>query len=262
MPLGSCQRPNTTLWGALLRILIVADVHANLAALEAVLADARRVDEVWSLGDLVGYGPDPNEVVDRLRGLPLRSLAGNHDWGSIGKAELTQFNEDARSACAWTASVLREDLREYLAELAAAEAFGSVYAAHGSPRDPIWEYITNIQIAQANFGYFSTNACLVGHTHVPVVFRWRAGVTGADAFVTEVPSPGTAINVDGDRLIFNPGSVGQPRDGDPRAAYAILESATQVFTFRRVAYDIGATQAKMREVGLPERLAPRLEYGW
>ncbi len=226
------------------------------------MAAAPGADEIWSLGDLVGYGPHPNEVVDRLTSLPFRSLAGNHDWGSIGKADLSYFNADARAACEWTASVLREDVRAFLAGLQTAAVFGSVYAAHGSPRDPLWEYITNIRLAQANFGYFSTDVCLVGHSHVPVVFRWRQGVSGAEAFATEVPVLDSGVSAGGDRLIFNPGAVGQPRDGDPRPAYALYDDQTGRFQFRRAEYKVEHTQSAMRAAGLPERLAIRLQYGW
>ena len=226
------------------------------------MAEAPETDEIWSLGDLVGYGPHPNEVVDCLRSRTFRSLAGNHDWGSIGKADLDHFNADARAACEWTASVLREDTRAYLAGLETAEVFRDVYTAHGSPRDPLWEYITNVRLAEANFGYFSTDVCLVGHSHVPVVFRWRKGISGADAFTTEVPVPGASVSAGVDRLIFNPGAVGQPRDGDPRPSYALLDDRTGTFHFERVGYDVERTQVAMRDVGLPERLALRLQYGW
>jgi len=242
-------------------VLIITDVHANLPALEAVLAHAGSVDEIWSLGDLVGYGPHPNDVVHLLRSLPLRSLAGNHDWGSTGQADLSVFNADARAACQWTNGVLDDETRAYLQGLKVSSVFGSVHVAHGSPREPLWEYLTNVRLAEINFGYFGTQACLVGHTHVPIVFRWREGIHGVGAFSASVPNPGDAIDSGSDRLIFNPGSVGQPRDGDPRAADALYEPATGRFTFHRVDYDIAATQAAMRSVGLPERLAFRLQYG-
>lgn len=244
-----------------MRVLIIADVHGNLPALEAVLADAGPVDEIWSLGDLVGYGPHPNEVVQLLRSLPFRSLAGNHDWGATGQADLSVFNADARAACQWTDQMLTHETREYLLGLEVSSVFGSVHVAHGSPREPLWEYLTNVRLAEINFGYFGTQVCLVGHTHVPIMFRWRQGVHGAGAFLTAVPNAGDAIDPEDDRLIFNPGSVGQPRDGDPRAAYARYEPATGRFTFHRVAYDIAATQTAMRAAGLPERLAFRLQYG-
>ena len=237
-------------------------MHSNLAALDAVLADAGSIDEVWCLGDFVGYGPDPNEVLERLRALPLKAVAGNHDYGCVGKADVALFNQDARRACEWTSTVLTDDARSYLTALDAQGVFRDIYVAHGSPRDPVWEYITNIRTAQANFGYFGTSVCLVGHTHMPIVFRWRSGVSGVAAFVADVPEPGSDIFVGADRLIINPGSVGQPRDGVPLAAYAIYDPETKVFQFRRAAYDIGRTQARMREVGLPDRLSTRLQYGW
>ena len=244
-----------------MRVLIIADVHGNLPALEAVLADAGSVDEIWSLGDLVGYGPHPNEVVQLLRSLPFRSLAGNHDLGSTGQADLSVFNADARAACLWTDAVLEDETRNYLQGLDTSSVFGSVHVAHGSPREPLWEYLTNVRLAEINFGYFGTQVCLVGHTHVPITFRWRQDVHGAGAFSTAVPNAGDAIDPGADRLIFNPGSVGQPRDGDPRAAYAVHEPATGRFNFHRVSYDIAATQAAMLSAGLPERLAFRLQYG-
>jgi len=240
----------------------VADLHANLAALEAVLVHAGSVDEVWCLGDFVGYGPNPNEVLARLDGYSLRALAGNHDWGAIGKADLRDFNPDARRACEWTASVLDSDTRAYLQGLDTAGVMRDVYVAHGSPRDPVWEYLTNLRLAQVNFGYFSNDVCLVGHTHVPVVFRWRTGKSGAAAFATEVPQADGEIVVGNDRLIFNPGSVGQPRDGDARAAYALFDPEARVFRFRRAPYEVAQTQTAMRAVGLPDRLAIRLQYGW
>jgi predicted phosphodiesterase len=245
-----------------LTILVIADVHANLPALEAVLQAAGSVDEIWCLGDLVGYGPSPNEVVERLRELGVRSLAGNHDWGSIGKADLAMFNDDARAACSWTARVLSEENRKYLAGLQTAGTFRDVSVAHGSPQDPAWEYITNSRVAMANFGHFSADLCLVGHTHVPLVFRWCRAATGADAFTTEVPVNNRDILVQDDRLIANPGSVGQPRDGDPRAAFALFDPDARTIHVERANYDVGEVQRLMAAVGLPDRLALRIQYGW
>ena len=237
-------------------------MHGNLTALDAVLRAAGSVDEVWCLGDLVGYGPSPNEVIERLREAPLRSLVGNHDWGSIGKADLVRFNADARTACEWTGGVLTPVNRQFLAELEPAGLFDDVAVAHGSPQDPVWEYITNARVAIANFGYFATDICLVGHTHVPLVFRWRSGATGSEAFTTEVPTPGQRIVVDDDRLIVNPGSVGQPRDGDPRAAFALFDPEARTLQIERATYDVAQVQRRMEAVSLPERLSIRLQYGW
>ncbi len=242
-------------------VLIIADVHANLPALEAVLHDAGEVDEIWSLGDLVGYGPHPGEVLRLLRAKPFRTLAGNHDWGSVGKADLSVFNADARAACQWTAQALSDDERGFLRGLETADVFGGVSAAHGSPRNPVWEYLTNARLAAINFGYFSTQACLVGHTHVPAVFRWRRGVGEAGAVTAAAPELDAPIAPGDDRLILNPGSVGQPRDGDPRAAYARYQPGSGEFSVHRTAYDVAATQDAMYRAGLPDRLALRLQYG-
>lgn len=242
-------------------VLIIADVHANLTALEAVFDDAGPTEEVWSLGDLVGYGPYPNEVIELLRESAVRSLAGNHDMGCIEKVDLRHFNADARAACEWTRGVLSDSARGYLAELQATAVFGNVTVAHGSPRDPVWEYLANLRLARANFEHFATQTCLVGHTHVPLVFRWRLGLTGAGEVIPAIPTTDVEIVSGSDRVIINPGSVGQPRDGDPRAAYACYEPTSGVFSFHRVAYDINVTQEAMHRVGLPERLARRLQYG-
>lgn len=243
-------------------ILVISDVHANMAALEAVLQAAGNVDEIWCLGDLVGYGPSPNEVVERLRGLSVRALAGNHDWGSIGKADLNVFNKDARAVCSWTARVLSEENRRYVAALEPSGMFRDVSVMHGSPQDPVWGYITNVGGAVPNFGYFAGDLCFVGHTHVPLVFRWRTGATGAEAFATEVPASDQPVVLAHDRLIANPGSVGQPRDGDPRAAFALFDPDARTFQLERVSYDILQVQQLMADVGLPERLALRIQYGW
>ncbi len=239
----------------------MADVHANLAALESVIEKAHPFEEIWALGDLVGYGPQPNEVVARLRSYKLRSIVGNHDLASIGKVDLSTFHPDARLACQWTAGELHEDGRRFLEELEGAALFDDVSVAHGSPRDPIWEYVSSLEVAVTNFGHFATQACLIGHTHVPRVYRWLGGILGPDAFSSSVPLSNSAIELGSDRLIINPGSVGQPRDGDPRAAYACYEPETRLISFHRVEYDVDATQIAIRQAGLPDRLAARLQYG-
>lgn len=239
----------------------MADVHANLAALDSVIESAHPFDEIWALGDLVGYGPQPNEVVARLRSHKLRSIVGNHDLGSIGKVDLSSFHADARVACEWTAGELNADARRFLEELKGSALFGDVSVAHGSPRNPIWEYVTGLQVAMTNFGHFSTQACLIGHTHVPCVYRWPGGMLGEDACSSSEPLPNSAIELGDDRVIINPGSVGQPRDGDSRAAYACYEPKTRVMSFHRVEYDVDATQVAIRRARLPDRLAVRLQYG-
>jgi predicted phosphodiesterase len=243
-----------------MRIAVLSDIHANLAALEAVRADITEVDQVWVLGDIVGYGPQPNEVIAMLQEMGARSVLGNHDGAAIGGVDPAYFNPDARAAIEWTATVVDDNSRSYLATLPEVRRDGELTAVHGSPRDPIWEYITSRGIAAANVGHFDTRLCLFGHTHLPVVFSF------ADGDVELVPGlPGEAVSLDGARALLNPGSVGQPRDGLPDAAYAVLDTddgpEADVITFHRVRYDIDRTQRLMRAEGLPARLVERLSYG-
>jgi diadenosine tetraphosphatase ApaH/serine/threonine PP2A family protein phosphatase len=240
------------------RYLILSDVHANLVALEAVLADAPEFDEIWCLGDLVGYGPDPNECVERIQDFPHISLAGNHDWAALGRLDIDTFNTDARIANTWARSELRPAVREYLSGLPTHMEKDGFYLAHASPREPVWEYILDANVAYANFSHFDTPFCLVGHTHIPVIFGLDEERERCD---TLIPPFANSLQLGEQRMIINPGSVGQPRDGDPRAAYAILNLDNKVWEFRRVAYSISITQERMRARGLPLRLIERLEVG-
>lgn len=244
-----------------MRILIISDIHANLAALEAVLNDARgEWDEIWFLGDLLGYGPDPNACGALLREQKPIVLTGNHDWAVLGKLDITTFNIQARQAIEWTQAVLDEELRDFLLAQPARLIREPFLLAHASPRQPVWEYILDSGIAAANFEQMdaATPIALVGHTHVPVLYS----TTGTGGVRMATPVYGEAISLAGSRFIVNPGSVGQPRDGDPRAAYALLDTEELMWEYRRVAYPIGETQQRMRQQQLPERLAVRLEYGW
>ncbi len=240
-----------------MRYLIISDIHANLAAFEAVLADAGPFDMAWCLGDMVGYGPDPNECIERLLELPHICVAGNHDWAAIKKLKISDFNPDAARACLWTRKQLTSQNRDYLLSLPQRIVRDDFTIVHGSPRHPIWEYILYPAIAAVNFAHFDTQFCLVGHTHVPVIFRYRPqGV--CEAFPPSYHHP---MPLGEDRLIINPGSVGQPRDGDPRASYAILDPEKLTIEYRRVAYPIEVTQKRMMEKGLPLWLIKRLEFG-
>jgi diadenosine tetraphosphatase ApaH/serine/threonine PP2A family protein phosphatase len=238
--------------------LIISDIHANLAALEAVLDDAPPFDEVWCLGDLVGYGPKPNECIQRVRGLPQTSLVGNHDWAALGKLDLNSFNAIARVANHWTQRQLTLSSRGYLDGLPPSLQRGDFTLAHASPREPVWEYIMDSTTAYRNFAHFSTPFCLVGHTHVPVVFELDEEDNRCRASLPPFPEP---VQLGARRAIINPGSVGQPRDGDPRAGYAVLNTDEMTFEFRRVAYPIQITQELMRAQGLPQRLIDRLRVG-
>jgi diadenosine tetraphosphatase ApaH/serine/threonine PP2A family protein phosphatase len=238
--------------------LIISDIHANLGALEAVLADTPSFDEIWCLGDLVGYGPNPNECVERLQDFPHISLAGNHDWAAMGRLDLSNFNVDARVANTWTQSVLKPAVREYLDELPTHMEISGFYMAHGSPREPVWEYLLDAKPAYANFAYFSAPVCMVGHTHIPLVFKLDEQQQRCDTMISPFPNP---LKLNSGRMIVNPGSVGQPRDGDPRASYALLDADSLTWEFHRVAYPVEITQERMRARGLPARLIDRLGIG-
>ncbi len=242
------------------RVLVLSDIHANQLALEAVLADAGSMDETWCLGDTVGYGPDPNECLAQLRVLPhLTCMMGNHDYAITGSLPLEAFNADARKSLLWQLEKLEPDHMDFLRTLPVlAHLCGEVTLAHGSPRDSIWEYVLNSEIARINLGSFQTPWCFVGHSHFQVVFQYESG---EDDFNIQVPKPGEKYEMK-ERLIANPGSVGQPRDHDSRAAYALYDPETHIWEPRRVAYDIPAVQKRILDAGLPARFADRLVVGW
>ena len=244
-----------------MRYLIISDIHSNLEAFEAVLADVGPFDKVWCLGDVVGYGPDPNECVERLRDLPHICVAGNHDWAVLGKLDLEDFNPEARRACFWTREELSPANWEYLEVLPQTVVEKGFTLVHGSPRHPIWEYILYPSVAKANFEHFDTRFCFIGHTHVPVIYRYHTENPNL-ACDTFRPSSNARLVLGDDRLIINPGSVGQPRDGDHRASYAILDFDELTLEYRRIPYPIEVTQTRMMEKGLPPRLIVRLRYGW
>ena len=242
------------------RILVISDIHANLTALEAVLADAGEVDETWCLGDLVGYGPDPNECIHRIRSLPkLTCLMGNHDTAAIGNLALVSFNHDARRSLVWHKETVTKKNLTFLTGLPSdVVVCGKVSLAHGSPRDPIWEYVMNALTARINLGFFSTPWCFIGHSHMQVVFQQCARRDSVDIVVLP-PGEGYELT---ERAILNPGSVGQPRDHNPRAAYALFYPEKKIWEPRRVEYDIQAVKTRILEAGLPPRHAERLAGGW
>lgn len=250
-------------WGNVkMRYLILSDIHSNLEAFQAVLGDASArggFDEVWCLGDIVGYGPSPRECITLLRQQRHVSVAGNHDWGALGKLDLAYFNPEAAFAGHWTAQQLSAEDKGYLQGLPTSIGRDIFTLVHGSPRDPIWEYLFSPDVAKANFYHFEGSFCLVGHTHVPVIFEYLGERERCASYLFPADA---SLNLDQRRLIINPGSVGQPRDGDPRASYAILDSEKGAIHHYRVPYDISLTQRKMRQAKLPQRLIDRLSYGW
>ncbi len=243
-----------------MRCLVISDIHANFAALEAVLLDAGQFDLIWCLGDMVGYGPEPNECIARLREYPHLCLAGNHDWAVLGKLDIRGFNADARIANQWTQGVLSPAARAYLQNLPPLRVEQGYTLAHGSPRQPIWEYILDPLTAELNFTAFETRICLVGHTHVPVGF-YLPEPSDDHLCDPRPPRYREAISLKTGRWIINPGSVGQPRDGNPDASYAILNLDENTLEHRRAEYPIEETQDKMRAAKLPNRLIERLAVG-
>ena len=242
-----------------MRILVISDIHGNLPAFEAVLEHAGLVDAVWCLGDLVGYGPQPNECVDLVRTLPnLICLLGNHDAASMGGIDLEEFNNEARQSVQYMIDNLTEDNKAFLERLPEKIRQNSYTMAHGSPRYPIWEYILNTEDARHNMPAFTTKYCLVGHTHVPVVYKLEKKDQHVEM---TIPQAGQVIKLTS-RMILNPGSVGQPRDHNSNASYAIIDSSIPSWELHRVPYNFRLVQKLIVDAGLPVRNAARLEGGW
>ena len=239
-----------------MRIAVLSDIHANLPALDAVLAAAGEVDAIWHLGDVVGYGPDPDAVVDRLREVGALGVRGNHDAAACGGSEIDWFNPDARRAMEWTRAAIGPATLAWLSDLPERRTLEGCELVHGSPRDPLWEYITSVPVARANLAALTTRIGLHGHTHLPVAFLEQGGRVDVIG-----PGPGSELELRERRALLNPGSVGQPRDGDPNASFMILDPGAGTVTWQRVPYDIGAVQRAMQAAGLPASLSARLSVG-
>jgi len=239
-----------------MRIAVLSDIHSNLVALDAVLAHLGSVDAVWHLGDVVGYGPEPDGVVDRLAGIGAVGVRGNHDAAAVGGPEIEWFNPDARAAMEWTRRSISEATRGWLTDLPERRMEDGMTLVHGSLREPLWEYITSEPVARANLAALTTPLGLHGHTHLPIVWAEHDG--GVE---TISPSNGSTFGYGGRTALLNPGSVGQPRDGEPTAAYLVLDTTAEQAAWHRVAYDIAAVQTAMRARSLPVRLVERLSFG-
>ncbi len=239
-------------------IAVLSDIHSNLRALDAVLGSLGTIDAVWQLGDVVGYGPEPDGVVDRLLAIGAIGVRGNHDDAVCGGESIEGFNPDARAAAEWTRAHVVGTTIEYLTQLPEklTPAGTDFTLVHGSPRDPIWEYLDSTLAASDNLPVLQTRNCLIGHTHVPLAFRDTRGQIEGTVVQAE-----SRLTLDDRRVMLNPGSVGQPRDGDPMASYMILDTTAGHATWLRVAYDIESTQASMLAAGLPRSLARRLSFG-
>jgi predicted phosphodiesterase len=239
-----------------LRVAIVSDIHGNLHALEAVLEaiDRDAPDAIWCLGDLVGYGPRPNRCCALVAERADFCLIGNHDLAVLGRLDLDDFQPDAALSARWTAAALEDEPRAYLESLEPSGEREGIGLFHASPRDPIWEYVLSPDVGAASMAATSQAVVLVGHSHVAL----RYGVSDG----TLLPSPGgTELELRDGRWLLNPGSIGQPRDTDPRAAWMLLDLEARRASYRRVEYDVAKTQQEIRDRGLPEALAARLEFG-
>jgi predicted phosphodiesterase len=241
-----------------MRVAVISDIHGNFHALEAVLSELEREqpDEIWCLGDLVGYGPQPNRCCTTVAARAEICLAGNHDLGVLGAIDLADFSHDAARSALWTREQLDGDVRSWLEGLEPQGERDGAQLFHASARDPVWEYILSGEAAADTLELTDAPVVLVGHSHVALAIelrdeRLRGGIARA----------GKEIELDGSRWLLNPGSVGQPRDGDRRAAYLVLDLDARRAEFRRVDYDVERTQAEIREHGLPSTLAERLAVG-
>ncbi len=241
-----------------MRVAVVSDIHGNYHALEAVLAEvlSEAPDELWCLGDTVGYGPDPNRCCEAVARDATLCLAGNHDLAVLGSLSLADFNGDAAVAVRWTQTVLAEEARRFLEPLVPAATREGAALFHGSPLDPVWDYVLSEEGARASMEVVPERLLLVGHSHVALSLAYDG-----DALSGGLAHGGDEIDLSASRWLLNPGSVGQPRGGDPRAAWLLLDFAAGRASFRRTEYPVGLTQAEIRAVGLPEALALRLGRG-
>lgn len=243
-----------------MQTLIFSDVHANLTALDAVLEEAAPFDRVWCLGDIVGYGPDPNECIDRIRSLPgLQCVKGNHDAAILGEIPIRAFNQEARDSLTWLESQLSQENKDWLAGLDEQVIIDQVTLVHGSPRNPVWEYIMDLSSGRENMSRFDTQICLVGHTHLPSIYT-KEGSTPQSTRHYPL-SEGEPFRISR-KSILNPGSVGQPRDNDPQSSYLLYDDEMDQWLFKRVTYDVGQVQDRILAAGLPKRHAYRLAEGW
>ena len=243
-----------------MRTLIISDVHSNLTAFQAVLEDAKPFDRVWCLGDVIGYGPDPNECISRLREQPLlKCVKGNHDAAIIGDINIASFNFEARASLKWLDSIISTENRQWLEGLEEKLVMDDITMVHGSPSSPVWEYVMDVRTARENMKAFATSVCLVGHTHVPVLFSQEGeSLKSTKRIPLPVDEP---LNLQ-HKSILNPGSVGQPRDHDPRASYVIYDDEKNQWINHRIPYDFEKVQKRILAAGLPDQHAFRLSKGW
>lgn len=246
-----------------MQLALISDIHGNLEALHAVLKaiDALKPDAIWCLGDVVGYGPQPQACVESVQQVASLCLAGNHDLAVAGRLDLEDFTETAQAAIRWHQSLLPHQTLSWLAGLPSLLIQDGVTLAHGSPRSPIWEYVTDAGGAAENADYFDTQLCLIGHSHAAIAWRLTEARWWGRARLQRRP-PGEPLSLVQDRWLLNPGSVGQPRDRDPRASFALLDTQNQTWTWHRQEYDIAPVAEAILAAGMPAKLAHRLYEGW
>jgi len=253
------REPLFTRQTVVMRVAVVSDVHGNRHAFEAVLEAVAHAtcDELWCLGDLVGYGAEPDACVELARDNTDLCLAGNHDLAVIGAIPLDDFSRGAQIAVRWTAEAIAPENREYLAGLRPSSQRAGIGLYPASPRDEVWEYVLSALLAELCFDAARHRINLIGHSHVALSFNRSDG----EPATGETRRDGTQVEIDEGEWLLNPGSVGQPRDGDPRAAWLLLDLAAGRARFRRCEYDIAGAASAIRAARLPDSLAERLEYG-
>lgn len=235
-----------------------SDVHANLEALKAVILDFRseNIDRIFFLGDVVGYGPNPNECVELIEQVSEIKLMGNHDYAALGLMETDYFNQYAAESMSWTKSSLSKKTIEIMSDFELTAELDDLIIVHSSPKEPeLWHYILDMEDVEENFKFFEQRICLVGHTHRPFI------VSRNDEGSCTISHKQEEKIAENRRYLINIGSVGQPRDGDPRSCYLIYDSADKIIRFKRVAYDFNATQKLMASLGMSEYLIDRLAVG-
>jgi diadenosine tetraphosphatase ApaH/serine/threonine PP2A family protein phosphatase len=242
-----------------MRVAIATDIHGNRHAFEAVIDAAERdgAEELWCLGDLVGYGGDPDASVELARRHCSVCLAGNHDLAVVEVLSLEEFSRGAALAARWTREVITPETREFLLSLKPEGSAQGVGLFHASPRDPVWEYVLSGLTAELCFDVTDFRVSLIGHSHVALSFDRQEGSPASGTTRKE----GTELDVAVGQWLINPGSTGQPRDGDPRAAWLMLDTERQIAIYQRAEYDIAGAQAAIRAARLPDSLAERLQYG-
>lgn len=242
-----------------MRYGIIADIHSNLEAFQQVLHLLDSVDTAYCLGDIVGYGPNPSACIELLQNFDNITVAGNHDLCCAERISVSGFNSNARDVCLWTKHQLTQSAKKYLKDLPLRERTAKdILLVHGSPQNPAWEYLVSPKDAEDNFINHDFHICFVGHTHLPIIFQ--AATHGS--YKAMQPKPNALILLNREmRYIINVGSVGQPRDGDPRASFVLFDDDTYTLQFFRVAYPVEKVQEKMRREGLPQFLIERLSFG-